>query len=199
MKKSIFYLLPITLLFSCSSQEESDTDSPTQDSTIVENIEEPVEENKKLKSPRLESSGVVDGVEVDLDFGSPSVKERVIWGDLVPYDEVWRAGANEATALTFGSAVLIDGSEVPAGTYALFIIPRADKDWTVVLNEEWSQEEHGVWGAFDYKEDKDVLRFDVTPTFKDVSLEMMMFNVTDNGVSFDWEYASFEFAINLVG
>jgi tetratricopeptide (TPR) repeat protein len=85
------------------------------------------------------------------------VKGRRIWGGLVPYGQVWRTGANDATTISFSTAVKVAGHEVPAGKYAFFAIPRKGR-WTLILNKEADQ-----WGAFNYKQDQDLLRFDVRP------------------------------------
>lgn len=193
-----YLLIAPAFLFACGGAESTDEETHNDSTEVItETVDTTAEEEapKPPKSPRRQSTGMVNGVQVDVDYGSPYVKERVIWGELVPYDKIWRAGANEATAITFGSDVMIDGSEVAAGTYALFIIPKAAKDWTVILNEEWSKEIHGVWGAYDHKPEKDVLRFDVTPVFSEDTLESLTFTVTETGVTFAWEKASFSFEI----
>lgn len=95
--------------------------------------------------------------QVEVTYHSPGVKGRTIWGGLVPYGEVWRTGANEATTLRFSTAVTVAGHPVPAGTYAFFAIPCKDR-WTLILNKEADQ-----WGAFSYKADQDLLRFEVKP------------------------------------
>lgn len=178
-----------------SNNNETESDSTDVVTETVDTTTAEEETPKPLKSPRRQSTGEVEGVQIDIDYGSPYVKERVIWGELVPYGKIWRAGANEATAITFGSDVMIDGSAVPAGTYALFIIPKENADWTIVLNEEWSKEIHGVWGAYDHKPAKDVLRFDVTPTFSEDNLESLTYTVTETGVTFAWEKATFSFEV----
>lgn len=95
--------------------------------------------------------------QVEVKYHSPAVKGRTIWGGLVPYGEVWRTGANEATTFRVSTAVTVAGHPVPAGTYAFFAIPGKDR-WTLILNKEADQ-----WGAFFYKADQDLLRFDVKP------------------------------------
>lgn len=183
------------MLFSCGDGGAADTENDI-DSTVQEVIEPVVDEiPKPPKSPRLTTSGMANGVQVDVDFGSPYVKERTIWGDLVPYGKIWRAGANDATAITFGSDVNVNGSNVAAGTYALFVTPKENADWTITLNEEWSKEIHGVWGAYDHKPEKDVLNFDVTPNFGADNIESLTFTVTETGVTFEWEMASFSFEV----
>lgn len=199
MKKLYYLLLIPAFMISCGGNESNDNETESDSTDVVtETVDTTTAEEetpKPLKSPRRQSTGEVDGVQIDIDYGSPYVKERVIWGELVPYGKIWRAGANEATAITFGSDVMIDGSAIPAGTYALFIIPKENADWTIVLNEEWSKEIHGVWGAYDHKPDKDVLRFDVTPTFSEDNLESLTYTVTETGVTFAWEKATFSFEV----
>ncbi|WP_341226690.1 DUF2911 domain-containing protein [uncultured Arcticibacterium sp.] len=97
------------------------------------------------KSPKMTfSEGNISGT-----YGAPSVKGRVIFGDLVPYNEVWRTGANNATEITFAKDGSIGGQPVKAGTYTLFTIPKKDGDWTVILNPTLKQ-----WGAYKYGEIK---------------------------------------------
>jgi hypothetical protein len=95
------------------------------------------------------------GVEGSLIYCKPFKKDREIFGKLVPYEEVWRTGANEATEITFKSDVKFGGELVKAGIYTLFVIPNPD-NWTVILNTELEQ-----WGAFNYKKELDKLRVEV--------------------------------------
>ena len=115
-----------------------------------------------LKTPRVSPNAVVKQTigttDLTVTYCRPGVKNRVIWGDLVPYDKPWRTGANEATNFTTTDSVRFGGQKLAAGTYALFTIPGKD-EWTVVLNSE-----KDLWGAFEYKPDKDVLRVQVKPT-----------------------------------
>jgi TolA-binding protein len=108
-------------------------------------------------SPRArveETFGITD---VAVEYHRPAVNKRRIWGGLVPYDVVWRAGANESTLVTFSTPVKVEGQAVPAGTYSLFMIPSASQ-WTVVLNRFT-----GGWGTYAYDAGEDVLRVKVTP------------------------------------
>ncbi len=88
-------------------------------------------------------------------YGRPQKNDRSIFGDLVPYDMIWRVGANEATEIEFFRDVKIDGKKLAKGRYTLYAVPSADK-WTLVLNKE-----NDTWGAFAYDQKKDVLRTDV--------------------------------------
>ena len=95
--------------------------------------------------------------DITITYSRPGVKNRAIWGALVPYGQVWRTGANEATTIQFSDDVTIDGQKVPAGTYSLHTIPTAT-DWTIILNSVADQ-----WGSYSYDQTKDVLRVKATP------------------------------------
>jgi len=108
-------------------------------------------------SPKATVTQTVGLTDVTILYCRPSVRGRTIWGGLVPYDQVWRTGANEATTITFADDVTIEGTKLPAGTYGLFTIPGKD-EWTVIFNKGAKQ-----WGAFEYKQPDDVLRIKVKP------------------------------------
>ena len=92
-----------------------------------------------------------------LEYARPAAKGRKVWGELVPFGKVWRAGANAATVVTFSDAVKIAGKDVPAGSYALFAIPGPEQ-WTWVLNKQAKQ-----WGAYFHKSADDLLQWTVKP------------------------------------
>ena len=108
-------------------------------------------------SPRASVMQAVAGTEIQIAYGRPGVKQRKIWGELVPNGRVWRAGANEATSFTFNRDVQIEGHALPAGTYTFFVIP-GEADWTLIFNRVPRQ-----WGAFNYNPTFDALRFAAKP------------------------------------
>jgi tetratricopeptide (TPR) repeat protein len=108
-------------------------------------------------SPSASISQTIGVCSVSIIYGRPSANGRKIIGGLVPFDKVWRAGANEATVIAFNYAIIIAGNKIPAGKYGLFMIPKKDK-WIVILNSDWSQ-----WGAYNYNKDNDVLRIEIIP------------------------------------
>jgi hypothetical protein len=144
------------------------------------------------KSPPAVAEKAVDGVNIKINYNSPRVRDRIIWGDLVAYDKIWRTGANEATVLEVSKDVRIDGKKVPAGQYALFTIPKKGEPWTVILNKVAEQ-----WGAYKYDEGQDLMRFSVD-TKRVIDLkEEMTFDIDDAGnVIFTWEYLSFQFEVD---
>lgn len=108
-------------------------------------------------SPNSTLSQTVGVTNVTITFGRPSVKGRKVFGELEPYGNVWRTGANEATTIAFASDVTIEGQKLAAGTYGLFSIP-GESEWTIIFNKVANQ-----WGAFSYDEKEDVLRVKVKP------------------------------------
>ena len=106
-------------------------------------------------SPGAAVEQEVGVTKIRIDYNRPGVKGREIWGKLVPYGEVWRAGANHATNLSFSTPVKVQGIDVAAGKYALFAIPGPEQ-WKVILNSEADQ-----WGAYFRKPEKDVVSFTV--------------------------------------
>lgn len=135
------------------------------------------------------TQGVVDGVEITVEYGRPSVKDRAIWGGLVPYDRVWRTGADEATTLTLGTDALIEGQALAAGVYSLFTIP-GEEEWTVIFNRVPEQ-----WGAFNYDETKDALRVTVEPHAADFA-ESLEFQIEGSDVVLKWAELAVPFQIS---
>lgn len=135
----------------------------------------------KKASPAETAKGTINGSEITINYGSPSVRGRVIWGELVPYGKVWRAGANEATTFETSKDITVAGQKLPAGKYALFVIPEKD-NITVIFNKDTKQ-----WGAYDYDAKKDQLRVKVEPKAKPESTEKMSFSINKDNVTLSWD------------
>lgn len=149
------------------------------------------EDKSKRASPPATAMNDIDGLQIKIDYSQPSVKDRVIWGELVPYDKIWRTGANEATTIEFSRDVKVNGENVAAGRYSLFTIP-GEKGWTVILNSEADQ-----WGSYKYNEEKDVMRFSVKPEATEEKVEQLTFEVDDEGtVSMMWDELMFSFDVD---
>jgi len=145
-------------------------------------------------SPFAKVWQVVGLTEITVDYSSPGVKGRKIWGGLVPYDQMWRAGANSATKVTFSKDVTFAGKPVPAGSYAFFVIP-GKSDWTVILNKKADQ---GGIGR-DYKQDQDLLRVQVKPKaapFRE-RLAYLVTDFTDDKASLDLEWEKLRLSIPI--
>ncbi|HXU04663.1 MAG TPA: DUF2911 domain-containing protein [Polyangia bacterium] len=145
-------------------------------------------------SPFAKVWQVVGLTEITVDYSSPGVKGRKIWGGLVPYDQMWRAGANSATKVTFSKNVMFAGKPVPAGSYAFFIIPGKDA-WTVVLNKKPDQAGTGK----DYKQADDLLRVSIKPKaapFRE-RLAFLVTDFTDDKASLDLEWEKLRLSIPI--
>jgi hypothetical protein len=144
--------------------------------------------SERVSPPKVETK-VINGNRVTINYSSPAVKGRVIWGDLVPYNSVWRTGANEATNIEFEKDVKLNNQIVKAGIYSLFTLPTED-DWTVILNSEAKQ-----WGAFNYNPSKDVIRFEVKPIKSEEYNESLVFKFEKNQINLYWENLKLGFPI----
>jgi hypothetical protein len=143
----------------------------------------------KRPSPLMSDSVIINKTLVTIEYSSPSVKKREIWGGLVPYDELWRTGANKATYLRTSENILVNGEPLEKGSYSLFTIPREDSAWTVIFNRDWDQ-----WGSYNYDVNNDVLRLELIPYPSDF-YEMMQFTLSEKDLLFQWEKLAFK--INL--
>lgn len=115
-------------------------------------------EVKKPLSPPARAEGTIGGKKIAVSYNAPSKRNRVIMGKLVPYGEVWRTGANDATTLKADSDVMIGDLSVPAGSYTLFTIP-GQKEWTLIVNRQTGQ-----WGTnYDQKQDLGRVKMSVRP------------------------------------
>lgn len=141
-------------------------------------------------SPPQKATAVVMGHEVTVEYSSPAKNDREIFGELVPYGKVWRTGANEATTITLGGDMKVGGTLVKAGKYALFTVP-GESSWEIIFNEVWDQ-----WGAYNYENDKDVVRFSVTPTKLEQPVENFTVEVTESGeVKMKWDHTAVSFMV----
>jgi hypothetical protein len=138
----------------------------------------------KPASPKAEAAGTVGGAKVKIVYHQPSMRGRKVMGGLVPYGEVWRTGANDATTIEFDKAVKVEGKDLAAGKYALFTIP-GENEWTIIFNKDVKQ-----WGAYSYKQADDVLRVTVKPTKTSSPVETFVINVGNDQIELKWENTS---------
>lgn len=155
--------------------------------TVPATAERADDTDRKSKNGKV--MGTLDGVDVTVEYGRPKVKERTLWGGLVPYEKVWRTGADEATTITFSGDVTVEGQALAAGAYSLFTIPTED-GWTIIFNTVAEQ-----WGAYEYDSSKDALRVEVEAQESDSHVEEMTFTVDDGAVALHWGHAVVPFAV----
>jgi Protein of unknown function (DUF2911) len=133
-------------------------------------------------SPARSVSGMIGPANVTIAYSSPAVRGRKIWGGLVHYDSVWRAGANEATTFETDKAIMVAGKPLPAGKYGFFLLPRETGSWTVIFNNVPNQ-----WGAFKYDSTKDQLRVEVMPRQSADNTEALEYKIVAGGFGLNWE------------
>jgi hypothetical protein len=131
-------------------------------------------------SPPATASGKIGEKQVTIAYSSPAVKNRTVWGELVPYGKVWRAGANEATTIEFSHDVQVEGRHLAKGQYSIYTIP-GESQWTVIFNKAVGQ-----WGT-EYDERQDALRVNVKPRRSAAMQERLLYLVTKNGIVLRWE------------
>jgi len=137
------------------------------------------------QSPPVTAQGNIGGMGVTVEYSSPRVKNRQgkIWGDMLPYGEVWRAGANAATLVTFGQAVQVEGQSLEAGSYSLFMVP-GEEEWQVIFNG--ATDISGT--AYESVIEQNILEVDVMPLKNTELKEELEYEVTEDGISLHWEY-----------
>ena len=148
------------------------------------------------KSIKSMAVAVINGDSVKINYHSPGVRKRIIWGGVVSYDEVWVTGAHDATTIEIGKTFTIGGKQIPAGKYAFFTIPGKDQ-WTVIINKNWQQHL-----ASEYDEKEDIVRVKVKPK-KNIYMERLQYFVdstknSSGNIAVAWEKLKIEipFSIN---
>jgi hypothetical protein len=153
---------------SAETSESALTETAVPNDTAVGEATCEPEREQGIPSPGACARIVLGSATVEVQYGSPSKKDREVFGGLVPYGEVWRTGANEATVFKTDSPLTIGGEVLPAGSYGLFTIP-GETEWTVIFNSVPDQ-----WGAFEYDAGQDVLRTVVDAGTSDPSQEQFL-------------------------
>jgi hypothetical protein len=142
--------------------------------------------NQSRQSPKMVATGKIGEANVKITYGSPSVKGRKIWGGLVPYDKVWRAGANEATLLETDKDLTVEGKKLAAGTYSLYTIP-GEKEWKVIINSQIGQWGIERTGETTRKPEKDIMVLNVKPKQSSAMKESLVYTINDGGFILQWE------------
>ncbi len=143
---------------------------------------------QKPASPPAKAEGSIDGVKVTIDYAQPSAKGRKIMGELVPFGEVWRTGANAVSAIEFGADVKVEGKALPKGKYGLFTIP-GESEWVIIFSKQNSG------SPFDYSDKKDALRVNVKPGKADAFVETFTIAIEKNNVVLKWENTAVAFKV----
>lgn len=198
MKKLCSCIYLFLLLSACTDQKKQEEQNKEADSLhqhhspaassadYADSVNRGLVQTDTMKgSPHRTAMKTVAGTHVHIEYSSPGVKGRTIWGGLVAWDQVWVAGAHDATRIRFQKEVMIGGRKIPAGTYAFFAIP-GKETWTLVLNTNYEQHL-----ADEYKEQEDVVRVQVRPE-QHALTQRLTYEVEETGekagaVSLLWE------------
>lgn len=188
----VVFVLTISVL-SCKNQEQKKEEHNHQE---AQTQQKDVPKKKPL-SPHTSTMAMIGDAHIHIDYSSPGVRGRIIFGGLVGYDNVWQAGAHMATWIETNKDLIINGEVLPKGKYGFFTIP-SKEDWTIMINKNWNQH-----GKDDYDANDDVIRFKVTPSISDKITEHLEYKVnkiseTEGSISLAWEKVtiSFPFKIN---
>jgi hypothetical protein len=191
-KSSFVALLFIVFFGACknNSQEHNHSGAAVITPTKPGNVD-----TVKKSLPAIASKNV-NGVEITVNYHSPAVRNRVIWGGLVPYDQVWVAGAHNATSLEVKSDFIFGGRKIPRGKYAFFIIPGKD-EWQIILNKNWEQHL-----ADEYSQGQDVVRLAMKPN-PTQHQERLMYAIDQTGerkcvLQMRWEKLGVDVPMELV-
>lgn len=145
----------------------------------------PRDKSTRPSQPAI-ATGKFGNATLTIDYSSPSVKERKIWGELVPYEKVWRAGANEATIIITDAELTVAGKKLPAGKYTFYVIP-TEKDWTIIVNSQTGQWGIKRGGESTRLPENDVLTATVKPKKSNSFNEKLLYVVSKDGFSLKWE------------
>lgn len=147
-------------------------------------------QEKKPASPPATASGNINGANITINYSSPSVKGRKIWGELQKWDAVWRAGANAATVFETDKDITVQGKALPKGKYHFFLIPKESGTWTAIFNKNTADK-----NPFNYKEADDQLRVDVKVKPLSTVQEALVYKINKNNFALEWEKVSVPIAV----
>ena len=199
MNRLVILLITI-ILYACSAPNKKSPEESNGKGGYTSHTDDSSKEtkaDKKPKSPRTASMAMIGGNHVHIDYSSPSMRGRKIFGGLVGYGQVWVTGAHKATNITFNNDVIIEATTILKGKYGLFTIP-GETQWTIIINKDWD-----MHLADDYDEANDVVRLVVDVEELESAVEALTFEVTATddtygNVTIMWENTSVSFEVKNV-
>jgi hypothetical protein len=193
MKKLLTILCFAILVVGCKNQNKSEK----KEIPNVQEIKQQVKSvKKKVLSPHATAMTMIGDAHIHMDYSSPGVRNRIIFGGLLSYDAVWQAGAHNATWLETNKDLVIAGKTLTAGKYGFFIIP-SKEEWIVIFNTNWDQH-----GKDEYDTKDDVLRLKVKPIISETVTEHLEYKVkkvnnNEGSISLAWEKVSISFNFTI--
>ncbi len=198
--KYCFSLLSGVMMVSCNQTTDSQHHSahqhaapaktntaPKVSAAYADSVNQGLVADTIKSSPVRQTMTMLNGNHIHITYGSPGVRGRVIWGGLVPYNEMWSTGAHNATSVMFNKDIMINNQKIPAGTYGFFTIP-GKEEWTIILNKNYEQHL-----ADDYNAAEDVIRIAVKPEKQDQITQRLTYKIEPTSekagnISVYWEY-----------
>lgn len=195
--KYFCYIFLAFMVFSCKENKSTEPKDPIEMHSEHGTMSEPMQTtNKKTLSPHTSAMAMIGDAHVHIDYSSPGVRDRIIFGGLVGYGHVWQAGAHMATWIETNKNLEIDGQSLKAGKYGFFTIP-GKNEWTIIINSNWDQH-----GKDEYDENDDVLRLKVTPEVMENVKEHLEYQITktnnsEGNISLFWEKVKISFPFKV--
>jgi hypothetical protein len=182
MSRLQVFLLPFLFCFSTTVTPQTRQQPYKNPNAIVDTFK---------KSIPCIATGKIGQADITITYHSPGIKNRVIWGGLVPYNEVWVTGAHNATTLSINKAFSAGGTLLPAGTYAIFTIP-GKTEWILIINKNYQQHL-----ADDYDTKDDLVRIKVTPIPLAQPLERLQYFIENGKIAICWENIRIEVPVTV--
>lgn len=195
MKNTIIYWIALLFIYACQSNQ-SQEHSQDHSKHSQHQPKQELKSDTAKGSPKRMAMTNIGNAHVHIEYNSPAVRKRIIWGGLVAFDQVWVTGAHNATSISFSEDVMIAGKKINKGKYAFFTIP-SEKEWTLILNKNWEQHL-----TDEYSEKEDVLRWKSKPEPNEHT-ERLIYQVISQGndkgkVEMIWEKVKISFEIAQV-
>ena len=193
MRKLLTILCFALLFVGCKNQNENEKKEIPNTQEIKQEVKPT---KKKVLSPHATAMTMIGDAHIHMDYSSPGVRNRIIFGGLLSYDAVWQAGAHNATWLETNKDLVIAGKTLTAGKYGFFIIP-SKEEWIVIFNTNWDQH-----GKDEYDTKDDVLRLKVKPIISETVTEHLEYKVkkvnnNEGSISLAWEKVSISFNFTI--
>ena len=200
MKNLIYIFIILFTLVSCNKTNSKNTSEDSDAHKEHQHSDEKTKKSakKKVLSPHTSAMVMIGEAHIHIDYSSPGVRDRIIFGGLLPYNKVWQAGAHMATWIETNKDLEIHGNILKAGKYGFFIIPSQEEDWTIIFNSNWEQH-----GKDEYDEKDDVLRFRLKTTVLETIQEHLEYKVEkideESGtISLSWEKVNVHFPFKVI-
>jgi hypothetical protein len=141
------------------------------------------------KSPEKTTEGTIGDTKITINYHAPSVRGRVVFGELEKFGKVWRAGANDATTIEFSTDVKINGKDLKAGKYAFFTTPMENGSWPIIFNSE-----HKQWGAYKLNPELNVLESEAKVSKID-PVEVLKYSISEGMIHLEWSTTKISFEV----